>query len=145
MLGTPKFLGLRDHTKAVIEKLGSVQWFRAVGMSVSEDVRIVSSWEIALAEFKQGGWEDALHQASNRVSSAAFARDRDRHQLWNHAVDAIKPILQPLVYKQTLGLLDQGIFDYETQQLIYGDLLHVCEEAEYSDLVEPGLGLVTRS
>ncbi|KAA3509177.1 hypothetical protein CPJ18_23250 [Agrobacterium rosae] len=76
-------------------------------------------------------------EATNQLRERIKEIDVKRLNEWNAVVRIVKPFAEALSEEKTSGIFS----DNEIHQVILGcvkwDILHLCMEAEYSDIVEP--------
>ncbi|MBN7809189.1 hypothetical protein RMS29_023770 (plasmid) [Agrobacterium rosae] len=127
----------RSSTIATLDKLASVNWFRNVGEHDQKMVHYVRSWDEASRSCSASDWENLTLEATNQLRERIKEIDVKRLNEWNAVVRIVKPFAEALSEEKTSGIFS----DNEIHQVILGcvkwDILHLCMEAEYSDIVEP--------
>ena len=130
--------GLSAPTLATLESLRSVEWFSNVGRRDSDSVDVLTTWDEAIASCSSFGWENLCLEAANQyrerlgeASPSGFAR-------WNDIVAVVKPASQALVRDKAADVIAREGLPKMFLDTVDWDILHLCLEAEFSDVQEPG-------
>jgi hypothetical protein len=125
-------------TIATLDKLDSVEWFQNVGQKDNEFVEYVGTWKAAIKSCSSTAWENFTLEAANNLRVRILKVAPERFKLWNEVIDIVKPFSQALVQDKISGILAAENLPKAVSDCVEWDILHLCVEAEYSDVVEPG-------
>jgi hypothetical protein len=128
------------QTKAIetLQELENVVWFSAVGSAQSKNIISVQSWQEAMLSCGSYEWEDLCLEAVNQFGMRVLERDASRYNQWNDVVDSVKEICIPFVKRKIQATVDQNSLPKEFEDTVQWDILHLCMEAEFSDVFPPG-------
>lgn len=130
---------MHPRTRATLDQLEPVEWFRAVGQIVDEPrVITLSSWAEAIAHCSSVEWENFQLEAANRFREALLERARERYQSWNEIVEQMKTVIVPLVDRKIAHVVREHNLPEAFANDVRWDILHLCMECEYGDFVQPG-------
>lgn len=130
---------MRDTTKTILEQLAAAAWFSQVGQQNVKDAIVVSSWAEALGRCSSPEWEDFTLEAQNQITMSLSDCCRARYQEWNNIVRKVKIIAIPMVNEKTKPAVEQHKLPEGFVTQVHWDIVGIAMEAEYSDVVEPGL------
>lgn len=127
----------RPRTIATLDKLASVNWFRNVGEKDQTMVQYVQSWDEAYISCSSTDWENLTLEATNQLRERIKENNADRFIEWNDIVRTVKPFSESLSEEKTRGIFSNNEIHQVVLSCVKWDILHLCMEAEYSDIVEP--------
>jgi len=129
---------VHPRTLATLEQLRPILWFSNVGNRNSKAVVILSSWEEAI-EFCTGEkWRHFTNEASNQLSLALFKSDKAMFNRWNEVAEELKRATIPLVREKIGSVVVSNSLPIEFEDCVQWDILGLCMESEYADIVKPG-------
>ena len=128
---------MKNETKIILSDFEQLDWFSKVGKPIDADVLLVSSWREAIKNGCSRKWENIKLSGCNEHSIQVSEKDPGRFDRWNDIVDELKPLLEPIVFRETEKLAIDARFVKKLQAEICWDLLSMLMESEYSDLITP--------
>lgn len=126
------------RTIATLDKLEAVTWFEKVGVKEFVNVLHVGSWQEAMRAAASPNWEDLTLEMANQLREKILKVDKKRFEEWNEAVTTIKKFSNALVFDKTFAVLAEFSLGNPFLHSVQWDILHLCMEAEFGDIVEPG-------
>ena len=129
---------MHPRTKATLEDLRRVDWFRHVGVRDTEAADILSSWQEAIESCSSLEWENLCLEAVNQYCARLVERSPERFREWNDIVDRVKPLTEELVQEKTKKAIEENDLPQVFLDTVGWDILHLCVEAEYADVYPPG-------
>ena len=129
---------MHPRTQATLDKLQQSEWFRNVGVRDAESADVLSSWQDAIESCGSVEWEELCQQAVDQYCARIQERSSAEYERWNEAVIAIKPTSQALVAEKTRDLISKEGLPKVFLDTVDWDILHICMEAEFSDVYPPG-------
>jgi hypothetical protein len=128
---------MHERTRATLEQLNRIEWFRAVGQHDSDKVIILSSWEEAIEHCASIYWENLCLEARELYRMRLWNRNKARARQWNTVVDAVKPVTTALVERKINTVVRHHHLPEVFRDTVRWDMLHVALEAEFADVCEP--------
>jgi hypothetical protein len=126
-----------EAAKAKLEEITSYPLLKFVGTPLSGDVKTVPTWETAARECKSDNWQRCCIMGRNVLQRLTEQRAWDRSDRWDEYVEAIRPRIVSCVEDlRSVVTAPVSIFE-KVRHNIAWNLLFICLEAEYSDVVEP--------
>ena len=129
---------MRKQTIATLKQLEELRWFSAVGVIDSQAVITVSNWDEAITHCSSVDWENLCLEAVNQYRARIAEKDPERLTQWNDIVAEIKEISVPLVKRKIADVVTKNNLPKSFEDTVQWDILHLCIEAEYSDVFPPG-------
>jgi hypothetical protein len=129
---------MHPRTRATLDELERSDWFSAVGQRVEGPFIVVGSWEEAMKWCGSDAWQDLILEASNRYCEAIARRSLDRWNSWNEIVEEIRPVVTALVRRKIRSMVANHNLPKVFEDTVQWDILHLCMEAEYTDVYPPG-------
>jgi hypothetical protein len=129
---------MKPETLATLAQLEKVDWFSSIGVADSRVVSVVSNWDEALEHCNSVRWENLCLEAVNQYRQRIAERAPERLAEWNDIVTDIKRVSIPLVKKKTANVVSKNKLPQSFEDTVQWDILHLCMEAEYSDVFPPG-------
>lgn len=129
---------MKLETRATLEQLEKAVWFSTVGVTDSQAVTVVSSWDEALEQCNSVEWENLCLEAVNQYRGRIAELSPERLAEWNNIITEIKRISIPLVRKKIADVVRDNKLPQSFEDTVQWDILHLCMEAEYSDIFPPG-------
>ena len=129
---------MHPRTVATLEKLRQVQWFCCVGVHDTDAAQVLSSWSEAIESCSSTEWEELCMEAANQYREKLVKKSPLQFQKWNDIVLEIKPIVQGVVIENTKQVLEKNCLPKSFTDAVNWDILHLCMEAEYADVLQPG-------
>ena len=129
---------MHRRTLAFLEELKSAQLFSRVGITDPPAAILLPSWREAIACSSSLEWRNLRLDMANEYRSQLRERSTERFNKWNDTVDNVKKSLVPLVRIKIEPVVREDRLPKEFEGAVQWDILHVCMETEYSDVVPPG-------
>jgi hypothetical protein len=131
---------MTPETKATLRQLEDADWFSLVGQhDANTNVAIVlSSWDEAIEHCSSMEWENLELQIVNRLCEKLLAAAPDRFNQWNEIVNEMKQHTIPLVERKIAAVVEQCHLPKVFSDSVQWDILNLCMESEYIDVVPPG-------
>jgi hypothetical protein len=129
---------MHRNTLAVLEQLQKASWFSHVGAHDTTAAIILSSWRQAIAFCGSPEWEDLRLEMANQYCERIARHSKERFARWNEIVDGLKKTLVPLVREKIEPVVQQQNPPKAFEDSVRWDIIHLCMEMEYSDVVPPG-------
>jgi hypothetical protein len=130
---------MRPPTLGALAEFEAAPLFSAVGQAVSADVVAAGSWDDAIARCSTIEWDNLQLEGAGKLTEALCVHHRARYQGWNDIVGECKLRLEPLITSTVRRLFPH---DPAKAKAVWDstvwDLLHLCMEKEYSDLIQGG-------
>lgn len=126
------------RTIATLDKLDSVEWFANVGKRDQKYVNCVNSWDEAIEACSALEWENLTLEAANQLAARIREKSKERFNQWNAILKIVKPFSDALVGDKSERIAMLNKLPDTFLSCVRWDIFHLCMEAEYSDLVEPG-------
>lgn len=130
---------MRDVAKEMLEKLAIADWFAEVGKQNVENAIVISSWREAIEKCTSHWWKEFTLEAQNQISIFLVNNNRERFRQWNNVTQEIKHISIPMVQKKIGEIVKENQLPKSFVDRVQWDILFIVVEAEYSDIIEPGL------
>ena len=133
---------VKKATKTIWKSLIDVTWFANVG-SPPKDKHVVSvkSWEEAMRGCLSRDWWNVTLEGSNVLRERIYAKSVKRFDLWNRRVDKVTALALPTVKKRLAKVCkEQNLKPKDCEEFITRvklDVIGICMEVEYADLVKP--------
>ncbi len=128
-------MGLR--TKAVLDRLGNIDWFSNIGVNDTEEADILNNWQDAIDSCASIEWENLCLEAANRLRISIRARSASELQKWNDIVIAIRPDVLALISEKTSLFVKENDLPKVFVDTVEWDVLHYCMEEEYATVIPP--------
>lgn len=129
---------LKPKTLATLRRLEDASWFANVGVMNVQNVIILSSWQEAIKHCENFEWENLCLEAANQYCKRLQERSPIRFNQWNDIVASLKLVTEPLVRKKIETVVRSHDLPTVFEDTVQWDVLHLCMEAEYSDVYQPG-------
>jgi hypothetical protein len=130
---------MHPRTTATLEKLEKADWFTHVGeKDTTEAIIVLSSWQEAIEHCSSVEWENLGLEAANQYRERLLERSKQRFNEWNDLVAQIKLATEPLVRGKIEAVAREHGLPKIFEDTVQWDILHVCMEAEYADVYQPG-------
>jgi hypothetical protein len=129
---------MQPQTLSTIQQLSDSVWFSAVGVVDSQTVSFVNNWNEAIENCCSLEWEELCLEAVNQYCDRVAERAPERLEQWNLIVAEIKKISIPLVRKKIDDVVRENNLPQCFEDTVQWDVLHLCMEAEFSDVFPPG-------
>lgn len=127
------------RTIATLDKLDSVEWFANVGKRDQSYANYLNSWDEAIEACSALEWENLTLEAANQLTAQIRVKSKERFNQWNAVLKIVKPLSDALVRDKSEHIATSNKLPDSFLSCVRWDIFHLCMEAEYSDLVEPGL------
>ncbi|NLR74367.1 hypothetical protein [Leeia aquatica] len=121
-----------------MQELDAVEWFCNVGKKDSDYPLILETWDGAVESCSSEGWEGLCQEAANQYASRLAERNKDRFLYWNAIAKEVKKVAIPFVIKKTAKVVKDNNLPTIFVDIVQWDVLHLCLEAEFSDVYPPG-------
>lgn len=131
---------MRRTTEQTLLELENAEWFASVGIrnEVSKVAVVLSSWEEAIEFCSSVGWENLELELANKLREKLLRTAIDRYRQWNQTAVELKAVTIPLVDRKIAPVVEQNRLPKAFRDAVQWDILHVCMEAEYTDVCPPG-------
>lgn len=126
-----------SKTSEVLTLLDDSVWFRAVGKKHDVTFKVVESWLHALASCSSHEWINVLNEGFNILGTKVQSRAMPRYQEWNDLIARVRPPVIELAKKKTEIVSREHKLPEQFLGSVFGSVLGIAMESEYSDLVEP--------
>jgi hypothetical protein len=127
------------RTVAVLKQLDETEWFSYVGVKGDiTEPRILSSWQEAVDHCSSTYWESICLEAANQYCESIVRVSKERFRLWNEVVLDVKKTVVPFVSRKLGPLLRVNDLPSAFEATVRWDMIHICMETEYADIVAPG-------
>jgi hypothetical protein len=126
---------MHQSTLATLDQLKRADWFAKVGINDALSAIVLSSWDEALACCAKLEWRNLRLRAANQLRARIVEKSRDRFQDWNHIVVEIKKTSIPFVKERIDKIARENHLPKAFEDAVQWDILHLCMEAEYADIV----------
>jgi hypothetical protein len=132
--------------KAKLDSILTYPFFSAVGQPLPSAVSSVNTWPKAAKTCGFVKWSNSQLQAGNALHARIVSRypeDRDRHyfwhrsQEWNPLCQELRPVIVSFVRSLVRELPLNDNDRKKVSDNINWDLLSICLEAHYQDIVKP--------
>lgn len=124
-------------TTATLSQLDGVQWFAEVGKPLSSNIIAIKSWRDAIEQCSSPEWQDVQLEGGNLLREKLFRAAPERLKTWNAIVEDLKQTTIPFVKRKIADVVTAQRFPAHFENSVQWDILHVCCEAEHSDIVPP--------
>ena len=124
----------------VREKLNAVfnyPFFRSCGQPLPPTVTKVPNWEIAVRECTSQKWENCRLMARNALQRLSEERDWNRSNQWNPITDELRPVINGFVADLISRNHESKWITEKLKNDLRWDIMFICLEREYQDVVEP--------
>ncbi|WP_063571246.1 MULTISPECIES: hypothetical protein [Luteibacter] len=129
---------MHQRTALTLAELDTSEWFINVGKRESNRVSLLHDWSEAIASCEGDDWLDLLQEAASQYRSRLAEGDVERFRQWNEHVRELKTVTIPLVNRKTRSVVEANRLPKHFVDVVQWDILHVCMEAEYADVFQPG-------
>jgi len=129
---------MHERTIATLQQLEMADWFINVGIEDTKTALVLSSWHAAVEHCSSAEWENLCMEAANQYRERLLEKSEERFSKWNEIVDEIKPITEMLVKRRIDAIVEMHNLPVVFEQTVQWDMLHVCMEAEFADVYQPG-------
>jgi hypothetical protein len=128
---------MHPSTRATLKELEEVEWFRNVGVNDVSRAIVLPSWEEAMRHCISLEWMNLSLFLTNELRTQVRELSSDRFQKWNELIDEIKAYTIPFVADKCRGVIETHALPQCFMAAVNRDILHLCMECEYSDIVPP--------
>jgi len=129
---------MHPRTIATLAELENACWFSNVGIKDTSAAIVLSSWGEAIAHCVSNHWQDLIFEAANQYCERLAERSKDRFNNWNKIVGEVKNVTVSFVRRKIETLVQLQNLPPEFERTLQWDILHLCMEAEYSEVYPPG-------
>jgi hypothetical protein len=129
---------MQPRTVATLEKLEKANWFACVGVEDTTAAIVLSSWKEAIEHCGSIEWENLCLEAVNQYRERLVERSKERFNMWNEIAIELKKTSVPLVRRKIEAVVREHGLPKLLEDTVQWDILHVCMEAEYADIYQPG-------
>ena len=126
---------MRAQTAELLASMQSWPWFEHVGEPISDPgVTAVRTWERAIELASSDVWEHVELEFGGRFTEKLLITNPPRYQQWNHLVDELKALMEPLspAWLRPIAVRPTPPAPFINQ--VRWDVLHIGMETEYSDI-----------
>jgi len=129
---------MHPRTLATLEQLKNGDWFSRVGIKDTDAAIVLSSWPEAIGYCSSIEWENLCLEASNQLRERLLKTSKDRFVKWNDIAIELKKTTRPFVRQKIEPIVREQRLPKMFEDTVQWDILGVCMEAEYADVVPPG-------
>lgn len=129
---------MHPQTAATLKQLNEVDWFTHVGERDTNAAVVLASWQQAIEYCGSVEWQSLCLEAANQYCERLSERSPARFDRWNEIVDEMKSSTEPLVHRKIATVMRANNLPKVFEDTAQWDILHLCMEAEYADIVPPG-------
>ena len=129
---------MHPRSKATLEQLDRSTWFCNVGVQDTQNAIVLTSWDHAIKHVKDLDWRNLRLKAANRLSAKLLKSSIERFNNWNDLVHDLKSTTIPFVKQKIEAVIRENRLPEAFEDAVQWDILHVCMESEYADMVPPG-------
>ncbi|WP_156647822.1 hypothetical protein [Methylobacterium sp. Leaf87] len=126
------------RTIATLDRLDKAEWFSRLGEIDFETSIFVKNWEEAHSYASSIAWENLKIEAANRIRIQLLSRNKRRFNEWNMVASTIRPFAIALVKDKFESIDLNAAFSEKIASNTRWDIIHLCMECEYLDIIEPG-------
>lgn len=128
---------MKNKVQTKLDAILNYPFFQQCGTDLPNNVTRVRNWEDAVRECTSQKWENCRLMARNVLQHFTEGRAWERSQEWNDIVKELRPLIDSFV----TGLLSKTSGPKELlgklRSDIRWDILFICLEHEYIDVVQP--------
>ena len=128
---------MKSEVQTKLEAISSYPFFQAVGQELPASVASAASWPLAMRHRNSRKWENCRLMARNALCGLVEQRSWERGEEWNPLVQEIRPVIVSFLDR---SLPKSGVpedFLNKVRDGLRWDILGICLEQEYRDLVAP--------
>lgn len=129
---------MHPRTVATLEELECANWFACVGKKDTTAAIVLSSWHEAIDSCGSVEWQNLCLEAANQYRVRLVERSKECFVRWNEIANEIKTTTVPLVRRKIEDVVHEQDLPQVFEHMVQWDILHVCMEAEYADVYQPG-------
>jgi hypothetical protein len=130
---------MHPRTIATLDRLDETEWFTQVGLDDDvENACILTSWQKAIEYCAWIEWKNIRLEAANVLWEKLLLGPLDRFGLWNDTMAEVKEAAIPFAKRKIEAVVRENNLPPVFEQAVEWDIIHVCMEAEYADVVPPG-------
>jgi hypothetical protein len=129
---------MHARTAATLDQLEKANWFSCVGVKDTARVIVLSSWQEAIKHCGSIEWENLCMEAVNQYCGRLVERSKERFNQWNDIAIELRKETEPFVRRKIQAVVLENKLPQVFENMIQWDILHVCMEAEYADVFQPG-------
>ena len=133
---------MQPQTAATLEQLEKADWFTNVGtfggIQDRSKVILVRSWREAIDRCSSVERDNLSLQAGNKYHQQLRDRLAARYNASKDNVATLKATTEPLVRRKIEAVVREHDLPKVFEDTVQWDILHVCLEAEYADVYQPG-------
>ncbi len=100
-------------------------------------VDFVNSWDEAIESCSTLDWENLTLEAANQLRERIREKSKERFNQWNMICEIVKSFSDALVNDKIRGIMESNNIPEIFHRCVRWDILHLCMEAEYADIVKP--------
>jgi hypothetical protein len=129
---------MHPRTVATLQQLERADWFSRVGVKDTEAAIVLSSWQDAIQHCSALEWGNLSIEAANQYRERLLERSIERYRQWNTIADEVVKTTVPFVKSRIEAVVQEHNLPKVFEDMVQWDTLHVCMEAEYADVYQPG-------
>jgi hypothetical protein len=129
---------MHPRTVATLNKLENAAWFSRVGIKDTNVAIVLSSWHEAIEHCSSLEWENLCLEARNQYCERLVQRSPKLWDKWNDIVVEMKRFTEPLIERKIETVVRENNLPRVFRATVRWDILGVCMESEYADVVPPG-------
>src|SRR6185437_10721626 len=129
---------MHPRTQATLEQLANLSWFSNAGVGDTQNAVVLTSWNQAIEHAKDMDWQNLRLKAANKLRVKLLKQSAERFNKWSDIVDDLKSTTIPFVKQKIDTVVRENSLPKAFEDAVQWDILHVCMESEFADLVPPG-------
>jgi len=128
---------MKPYVRSKLNTVFDYPYLQSLGKSLRGDVTPIRTWTLATKECGSKKWGDCQLMARNTLFDSVQRKSWDRGQEWGLLADELRPIIVGFVNSLTSkSPIPEGARE-KVGHTIAWDIMLICFEHEYRDLVEP--------
>lgn len=128
---------MNARTQQMLQRLESFQWFANVGQSAKDDYIPVRTWSQAVESCAADVWSSVQLQVKNRIARDVRQKCYERSEEWNRIAAELRRGIAVIVTHSIEPVAKQFRLKPDFQSAVSWDMLGICIETEFSDVVRP--------
>jgi len=129
---------MHPRTELTLAELRNANWFARVGSKDTAHAKVLFSWDEAIESCRSIEWENLCLEAANQYCERLAEASPGTFSRWNEVVEMVKPAALDLVREKASTVVAQFSLPPVFIDTVNWDILHVCLEAEFADVIPPG-------
>jgi hypothetical protein len=128
---------MNRQARSKLNEMMEYPFMKAVGLPVSGCITGVPSRQTAAKYCCSQHWKNCRLMARNVLNTAINRAAWERAQMWNPLIDELQPLISGFLADVTFDKVNGLPFADKVRSEISRDMLMICLESEYEDVVKP--------